>query len=977
VGAEAAKSQNQMTSQRWERLKELLISALEVAPDERAMHLDRVCEPSLRRDVERLLAAGDAASADFLPDPSTVHSFAPASQHGAEPLIGRQIGSYRIVDQIGRGGMGEVYRAVRADEQFDKQVAVKLVRSGHNSEAVVQRFKNERQILASLDHSNIARLLDGGTTGDGLPYFVMELIDGLPIDEYCDLHRLTVSERLALFRQVCLAVHYAHQHLIIHRDVKPSNILVTSDGVPKLLDFGIAKILGPTDDGYEPTRTILRAFTPEYASPEQVTNGAMTTATDVYSLGIVLYELLTGLSPYRLTNRTPQEITRVVCEIEPEKPSCAVRRVQPEHRGSESQAISPAGVAVARLSSPDKLKKSLAGDLDNIVLMALRKEPQRRYVSVQEFAHDIQRHLTSLPVVARKDTLGYRTAKFVNRHRAAVLAACVIGITLVSALVLLVRANRIARQQSEMARGERARAERRFNDLRKLANSMIFDLPKPIHALPGSVAVEKMLFDSGLKYLDSLAVEAGDDVSLQRELAAGYKQLGDSMGGPYGSNVGDFAGAVANYRKALQIRETIARNALSNIQDQVDLAKTYRTLGFLLQRTGDLSAARDDVQRAREIMQPIAEAHGGDIVVLNELSVDYLTQGFIDQEGLENGPADQPAIALGDFLKSFEIVERIAKLKPDFVAEQTVFMLGVISGGYIEVGKPAKAIECARQGLQLLAHLKAADPTRKAVFTSVGAGLHSMLGNALLFSGHSGAALAEYEKEAAGFRALFDPTDYNSQVSLADGEVNEGHAREVAGDAAAGLREIKKGIELLEQAGGPSSTDVRSGSYLAMYYMFEGEAFEHLGNLREALDAYQKVVDQSHLPPLAVFPRTKLLAAAGLASIARVLAKLGRITQAGIKYNEALRLAEPAATSKAPSCSALYVLTAVYAGLGNLALKTGTSSDRVRDNRSEACHWFQKSADTWKQVPEQHPLAPNGFKVTDSSNVPAQLIRCK
>jgi serine/threonine protein kinase len=312
-----------MNPERWKQVREILEAVVHLPPAERETYLQKVClnDSELRSEIESLMQSHEQAGNVFLENPAVDLKAVLEEPDTESSWIGRLIGVYRIAEQIGHGGMGEVYRAVRADGQYEKEVAIKLVRAGHGSSELFQRFLHERQILASLDHPNIARLYDGGTTEDGVPYLVMELIEGTPIDLYCDQYDLAVNDRLKLFTQVCAAVQYAHQRLVIHRDIKPGNILVTKDGIPKLLDFGIAKFLDPAH-GTE--TTMVRPMTPEYASPEQIRGESITTATDVYSLGVVLYKLLTGQSPYRATTRTAFEYARVICEIDPVRPSAAV-----------------------------------------------------------------------------------------------------------------------------------------------------------------------------------------------------------------------------------------------------------------------------------------------------------------------------------------------------------------------------------------------------------------------------------------------------------------------------------------------------------------------------------------------------------------------------------------------------------------------------------------------------------------------------
>src|SRR5438477_1944079 len=402
-----------VTPERWKQIEAIFEQALELKANERAAFVQKSCtgDEELRREVESLLES-HATAGGFIDDRSLFISEAGLKDGDEDVPVGQLIGAYRIVRQIGRGGMGAVYLAERADEQYRRRVAIKVIKRGMDTDAVLRHFRKERQILADFDHPNIARLFDGGTTVNGLPYFVMEYIEGVPIDQHCTVSALSIEERLELFLQVCTAVSYAHCHTVIHRDVKPSNILVTSDGVPKLLDFGIAKMLQTTDSQESlVTAAGLRPMTPEYASPEQVHGEPVTTASDVYALGVILYELLTGTSPYRLASRAPHNVERAITEQEPTKPSTAIRDRNSKSRPSRT--------------GPFRNPKLLRGDLDNIVLMALRKEPEHRYQSVEDFSQDIRRHLESRPVLARKDTLIYRAAKFVRRNLVLVGAASV------------------------------------------------------------------------------------------------------------------------------------------------------------------------------------------------------------------------------------------------------------------------------------------------------------------------------------------------------------------------------------------------------------------------------------------------------------------------------------------------------------------------------------------------------------------------
>jgi len=409
-----------MSSNTWRRVKEVLGAVLDEHPDRRAALLDELCagDTPLRLEVESLLVA-DAGAATFLDKPllDTVDADAP------EPNIGRRLGPYLVEACIGRGGMGAVYLARRVDEVFERHVAIKMIRRGMDSELVVRRFRHERQILASLEHPHIASLFDGGTTPDGLPYFVMEHVAGTRIDRHADDHKLTILERIHLCLPIFNAVQHAHDRHVVHRDIKPTNVMVSADGHPKLLDFGIATILNPSPEGPSTVTSLGRPMTPDYASPEQIRGEPVTTATDVYALGLLVYELLTGHHPYRLVTRTPEEIARVVCEQEPERPSTVVGRVDTSTLEDGTIAtVTPATVSTTRDGTVEMIRQRLSGPLDDILLKALRKEPNERYQSVAAFADDLRRCVAAQPVAVSWDGRRYRAKRLLRRYRTPIAA---------------------------------------------------------------------------------------------------------------------------------------------------------------------------------------------------------------------------------------------------------------------------------------------------------------------------------------------------------------------------------------------------------------------------------------------------------------------------------------------------------------------------------------------------------------------------
>ena len=555
----------------WQRVEEIFHEALERPEGSRTAFLAERCagDTAMEREVREILAGYSAQERV-------------SAGQTAKSLDGARFGAFELVQQIGEGGMGAVYLARRRGD-FDQRAAVKLINGTPAAAALMaERFRQERQILAALEHPNIARVLDGGVTPEGQPYLAMEYVEGERLDRYCARQNLSIADRLKLFRKICAAVHYAHQHLVVHRDLKPGNILVDQQGETKLLEFGIAKVMDPPGASLEqlPTRTMAALMTPEYASPEQIQGQPCTVASDVYSLGVILYELLAGKRPFADTASTPAEMIAAVVTTEARRPS---------------------------LAAPENLKSRLRGDLDGIVMKALAKKPEERYGSAEQLSEDIRRHLEGLPVSAVEGTRAYVARKFVVRHKVGVAAAGVVLLSLVAGLAGTL-------WQARVANRERAIAEQRFSDARKLANYLLFPLFDAVQPLAGSLPVRADMAGQSLQYLDRLSAAKSTDRALRLELAEGYLRLGAIFWAPsgYGDSLGESAQALDTGRKALALLEPLAKEEPANEQVQRDLARGYLQLGAALNVQSQPRQSEETLRRAVGIFDRLAAAKPGD-----------------------------------------------------------------------------------------------------------------------------------------------------------------------------------------------------------------------------------------------------------------------------------------------------------------------------------------------------------------------------
>lgn len=815
-----------MDSERWEHIQNLFHQAIGCDPEERDEFIERICgqDSALKQEILALLAAHQRATG-FLKQGAL-------PEEDPDELQTEHIGSYRLQRRLGTGGMGLVYLAVRDDATFKKRVAIKLIKRGMDTEDILRRFRHERQTMAALDHPNIARLLDGGTTEDGLPYFVMEYIDGLPIDKYCDNQRLNTLERLKLFRAVCSAVQYAHQNLVVHRDIKPGNIMVTADGTPKLLDFGIAKFLNPelTMQSIRLTRERMQLMTPEYSSPEQIRGQPITTATDVYSLGILLYELLTGHRPYRFKTRSPTEIERVICEQEPEKPSTAVRRIEEvKTADGMTTTLTPDTVSKTREGEPEKLKRKLSGDLDTIILMAMRKEPQRRYASVEQFSEDIRRHLEGLPVLARKDTFTYRSSTFVKRHRGSVTAAIFVFIMLLVGIAGTTWQASIAEKQGK-------KAEQRFNDVRKLANSLVFELHDAIKDLPGSTPARKLLVKRALEYLDGLAREADDDPSLQQELALAYQKIGDVQGNPNNANLGDTAGAYESYRKAIQIAKQLITTNPGDSEAQRTLAVIYEKMSDVQSWTGNVPLAVENSRKSLALYETLAKDDLNTPRNKQSLAISY--------------------IKLGDILGN-----------PNFP----------------NVGKIEEALQNYQYALNILQSLSWSDSSNVTVRRYLGL-VHERIGTIFDLKSDPETALQSYHASLTIRKELFRDYPYNYDIhrDLAVAYEKMADVHRTQGDRVTALEDYKKSLEIFKTLLMTDPNNANAKSSVCISYEKVGDVFAEMAEIKDAVDMYRESLTwrEQLLGADPTNPQRRLELATTLKQLSTLFVSLGNVSAA-------------------------------------------------------------------------------------------------
>lgn len=890
----------------------------------------------LRSEVESLLDFHDRSD-DFIEESAFGIAAEVLIRTDESSIIGRRIDCYRIKQEIGRGGMGAVYLAERDDGAFEQKVALKIVKRGMDTDAILKRFVMERQILADLEHPFIAHLVDGGVTDENLPFLVMEYVDGVRIDDFCQTNKLSVDERLELFCKVCEAVEFAHQNGVVHRDVKPSNILVTENGTPKLLDFGIAKLLARAGE----TATQFQIFTPEYASPEQLRGDSITTATDIYGLGVLLYEVLTGETPFRPTTDNPREIERLVCDSEPLRPS-AVSLNGRTRAGLNRETADEQHQAVDRT-----LASQLKGDLDNIVLKALEKEPADRYASAAEFADDIRRHRGGLPIAARPASVTYRAAKLFKRNRAlsyafgSLLLVATLGVGGVS-------------WQAAAKQNEKSKAERRLGEIRALATTTL-ERQAELAKLSGTMEIRKKLIEDAIGQLDSLSAESGADGSLQAEIAAAYVQIGDIQGQPFAANLGDSEAAQQSYEKARSRLEDLRNAGKGNTEIDKSLSLALEGLGNIELRKARPQHAIENHQRALELRKSLLANDPGDVLLRSLTANSYLNL------------ADGHAV--------------LANIKQD---DQT----------FDQDNSWNERIDAQQQALQIYEQLKIENPDDIKVNFGLAKSIQR-IGYSYQRKGQmeneelpgSGAeslkhTLAYYDRTTAIHNKILslDPSNAKALRNRADQFLMRGEAYVFLKQDTAALASYQRSIEMFSELSlrEPANTELKRD--LVNAYEYKARQLVKVGRDREAIEKYRSAFDLQR--KIVDADPEVTIEEAYLANNGTRQAELYQKTNDWHSVADVYQAILPASVAFADSSQAtprfkenvvgyMHEIAKAYRN----AAKRGTADNRVKNIR-ESLKWLHDIRTLLQNEPDPQRISEK-FTISKMSAVDAAILECE
>ena len=893
---------------RWRAIEELFDDAVSRPREERAAWIAYSTEgdSELYSEVMSLVASHEAATKKFMSEGirDALESF--HRINSKDYMESALIGPYRLIRELGSGGMGVVFLADRCDDQYTAQVAIKLIRPGMDTEFIVARFRRERQTLARLQHPNIARLLDGGTTDTGLPYFVMEYVDGLSLKDYIERHAVGLRGRIELFRQICSAVDYAHRNFVIHRDIKPGNIVIGDQGQLKLLDFGICKLL--QSDLSSQIETRVQLLTPDYASPEQVCGEAVTLSTDIYSLGVVLYELMTHTLPHRFDNLSAKEIRQVISETKIVRPSLAV----PEATGAHL----------------------LRGDIDIIVMRALEREPELRYQSVAQLAEDLRRHLANEPILARPPTLLYLSRKFIRRHTTLVAATALVMLALSVGLGISIKETRTA--------------HRRLQEVQSLAGKLIFDVHDAIKELPGSTLARALVIQTGMDALDRVSESVKGDVKAEIDLAKSYRRLGDVQGYVLSANLGNIPAAMKSYQKALALLD----DALS-IRSGSQIAHAEQLMVY--ERIGRLESASGHARDA------VSTIHQG--LLLGE---DFLAKGdtgfrlslanlYIESAEAKRSVRD-PAGSLQDASRSLQLAEQIRSSDPGYTDVTQTLATTYAAMGMAEssLGHMQEAEAHYRQGASEMEKIVASNPasvTGKRELMLAYGHIADLAGNPAMNNlGDRAGALAGYRRASQIGKELYE-ADRADQRAAADYAIVLSRLESLMDqeDPAARMSVQQESLRVLDAASGINPQNATLHVYQALELQHLGNSWMTRKNTAAAQDSYRSSI--------ALAERTMHLG--DMSAIGIFIASNGRLAESEVALGhraEAVRSALQALQAL-PSSQLTppqrLLLPRAYAVVGRTYVRLAESNMRLPEDRAQARSWLQKTLEAWRAVQGQ------------------------